>query len=487
MIGESINDAPLAPSEVDTETFGSIPNTQNEKKCGCCKSFKCRRIIVFLVLGMTHNLVFFQRAIPSVLSEMMASTYGVDVAQLGIFSSMFFYPYSFIQPFAGLLADVVEPGFLCTAATLASATGALICGLSKSLFVGCIGRLLVGFGSAPIYASACRCFANWVNLKYYSRCVGAFIAFAGMGSFIAQGPFSILANYMPWQYVFYLISMLGYLFAILIAVFVRGNPVKLGFSAVNNECAVDNTGISARAKMIQLWNNLKTVMSFGSFWWVAAYNFLSSGPFYTIQGMWGGPYLRDVLNFSVTLTGNVVMATSIGNLFGAVVMTQISELCPKLKKKWFIFIFTVISAVIIMPFIFINNMNPILIFILFFIYALSSNAVTNVAYPMVREYYHASVSATAVGCINFFPFAASAIFQVAIGGLIEYYKDGDTGKYTAEGYRNVMWIPTVVLAFIASGCIGLAKDSTDVNKEKTESLLLTSDYQSIGEKNELLS
>ena len=454
------------------------------------KGFKCRRFLIFFLMNINHNLLFFQRSIPSIISASMADSYHCEVADLGVFSSMFFYPYAAVQPFAALLADVIEPGYLLCASTLIASTGALICGLSKTLFIGSIGRFLVGFGSAPIYSVCCRCIANWVPLKYYSRTVGFYIAFVSLGSLIAQGPFSLISDMVPWQWCFLTLSIIGFILAILIGIFVRGNPIKLGFNSVNLETAIDHSGTGIKTQLRQLLHNIRTVMSNWSFWTMSAFNFLLNGPFYTIQGMWSGPYLRDILSFSDPQTGNVIMGTSIGGTIGSAILPLLAEFFK--AKKWFVLTSTLISMISLVPFIFFNDMHFILIFALFFIYGMFSNAITNVAYPIVREYYHASVSATAVGCLNSFSFAGSAVCQLLVGEFIKSYGVEVDGviKYTVEGYRNCLWIPSVVLTFVSAICLIVSKDvpsskkkdnqNIDSNDNLTSQLLSNDSYQSIG-------
>lgn len=172
--------------------------------------FKIRRFLTILILGLSDMLVFFQRAVPTIVSEPMSKSYGLTVSDLSIFSSMFFYPYAMIQPFAGLLADVIDPRFLIGTCMIIASFGALLCGISTNLFVGCIGRFLVGFGSSPIYVPSCRTIANWYPLTEYSKTVGIFCAFAGCGGLIAQGPFSKFASLFGWRFCFFIVSIVGF-------------------------------------------------------------------------------------------------------------------------------------------------------------------------------------------------------------------------------------------------------------------------------------
>lgn len=428
--------------------------------------FKIRRFFTILVIGFSDMLVFFQRAVPTIVSEPMAKSYGVGVSDLSVFSSMFFYPYAIIQPFAGLLADVMDPRYLIGTCSMIASAGALICGLSSNLFLGCVGRLLVGIGSAPIYVPACRTIANWFPLTQYSRMVGLFCAFAGCGGLIAQGPFSLLASIIGWRWCFFIISITGFVLSIIVLIFVRGNPVALGYEAVNLETSVDTSMLNVREKMIQLCRNFVTVIKNPSFWFIGLYNLFVNGVFFNVNGMWGGPYLRNVYGYSLVQMGNIMMAISIGNVIGPFVIPWVAELFN--TRKWFVFWSTVIAFLSFVPFFFwVDSIPTIFIIILFFIYAVFSNSITNVAYPMCREYFHASVSGTAVGCVNLTAYISTIIYQTGTGILLDMKYKSSTGEenmYTADGYKYVLWLPSLISTFLGGIMIAIAKDSPGPGK-----------------------
>lgn len=458
---KEINEEKLlqTPSSFTTgETIGISPTYPTK--------FKIRRFFTILVIAFTSMLVFFQRAVPTIVSEPMAKSYGASVSDLSIFSSMFFYPYGLIQPFAGLLADVMDTRYLIGTCSIISSLGAFICGISSNLLLGCFGRVLVGIGSAPIYAPACRTIANWFPLSQYSRVVGMFCAFAGCGGLIAQGPFSLLADSVGWRWCFFIISIVGAFLSIVVLIFVRGNPISLGYEAVNLETNVDTSNLSFGEKMRQLCRNFVTVVKNRSFWFVGLYNLFVNGVFFNVNGMWGGPYLRNVYGYSLVKMGNVMMAISIGNVVGPVIIPWSAELFN--TRKWFVFWGTFISFLCFVPFfIWIDSLQTFVIVILFFIYAVFSNSMTNVAYPMCREYFHASVAATAVGCVNLTAYISTIIYQTGTGALLNWkyqIKEDDNVSYSKEGYRLVLWLPSLISTFIGMIMIMIAKDSIGPGK-----------------------
>lgn len=425
------------------------------------QKFKIRRFLTIFIIGLSDMLVFFQRAVPTIVSEPMSKSYNLTVSDLSIFSSMFFYPYAVIQPFAGLLADVMDPRFLIGFCSIIASIGAFLCGISSSLLLGCFGRFLVGFGSSPIYVPACRIIANWYPLRDYSRTVGIFCAFAGCGGLIAQGPFSKLASLFGWRWCFFIVSIVGFFLSIFVLLFVRGNPVTLGYEAVNQETSVDTSTLTINDKMNQLCKNFLTVVKNKSFWLIGLYNFGINGAFFNINGMWGGPYLRHVYGYSLVEMGNIMMAISIGNVVGAFIIPFIAELFN--TRKWFVFWCSFIALCCLLPFyLYVDEMKSLIIVILFFLYAVFSNSLTNVAYPMCREYFHASAAGTAVGCVNLTAYVSAIIYQIGTGFLLNsnYKISNDNGiKYSSIGYKNVLWFPSILSTILGMIGIILAKDT----------------------------
>ena len=156
-----MNDLDSAMPSLLTSSVGGY----NEKS-NLTKGFKIRRMSIFIIIVLCDVIVYFQRSCSTVLADDMAVSYGVDPSKIGIFSSLFYYPYSILQPFSGLLADVIEPSYLISGSTFLAAIGAFLCGISKNLFVGYVGRFIVGVGSALVYCPANRIQINRFPLKY---------------------------------------------------------------------------------------------------------------------------------------------------------------------------------------------------------------------------------------------------------------------------------------------------------------------------------
>lgn len=472
-----MNDLDSAMPSLLTSSVGGY----NEKS-NLTKGFKIRRMSIFIIIVLCDVIVYFQRSCSTVLADDMAVSYGVDPSKIGIFSSLFYYPYSILQPFSGLLADVIEPSYLISGSTFLAAIGAFLCGISKNLFVGYVGRFIVGVGSALVYCPANRIQMNWFPLKDYAKVSGVFLFVAGCGALFAQAPLAILADAIGWRWCFYIIAITAIVLAILTLLFVRGNPVSYGYSPVNDLLAEDPSRWSFSQKWHKLVSNFKSVLSFPSFWFIGFFAFFSNGIFYNVSGSWGCTYLMDVFGYSKVKSSYLLLALSIGTNVGSLILPYVHDLMR--SKKLNCIICTIVAIICCLPFIFFSNgpnsdqkpqnfqypinetsevtqlllssnlKKPSLeiwsICFLFFVLSIATAALWVSYYPMLTEYYHPEAAATAAGWLNGFCFFSSPAFMPFTGMILKHYGyiQGSTTQYKAIGYVYGLWV-------FSAACLGL--------------------------------
>ena len=404
--------------------------------------FQHRRIFIFLNIALVDMIVFFQRACPTVVTDELANAYDVQVSQLGVFTSMFYIPYSLLQPFAGLLADVMEPSFIIGCSTIISSIGAIICGLSQSLFVGCIGRIIVGTGCGLIYSPCNRIIMNWFPLQHYSKMLGVFLFIAGLGNFLAQTPLTLLASLIGWRWCFLSISFVAIFLAIIMLCFVRGNPVAYGYPPVNDNVTANVSDYSIREKASHLVKNLKTIISNSNFWLIAIYVFFGNGAFYNITGIWGGPYLKETLGYDSVKASNALLGLSLGANFGSLLNPYVLDFTCR-SKKWTCFIESLISIFCCIPFgFFPEKLNFFTVIFLLTVFAITIAGVGTISYPYCVEFFHPSSRASALGCLNCFAFLSLIIFMPLTGRILQHFGTlpDNPDLHHPDGFRYGLWL-----------------------------------------------
>lgn len=180
------------------------------------------------------------------------------------------------------MSDIIDPSIIISFGTFIASIGAVICGFSKSLLVGSIGRFLVGVGCGPLYSPCNRVLINWFPLEHYSKILGLFNFTAGCGLLLAQTPLTLLSQAIGWRWCFFLIAIISVLLATTYLIFVKGNPVSDGYPAVNDSLIKDSKSTSTKEKMHQLLNNMTTIISNPTFWLLGFFVFFLKTALFTM-------------------------------------------------------------------------------------------------------------------------------------------------------------------------------------------------------------
>jgi MFS family permease len=171
-----------------------------------------------LVFGWVANYIV--RMAFSPLLEPVMTEFGLSHAQGGALFSVFFYGYVAMQVPAGLLGDrfgrkrVLVVGILCVAAA------SLLTGLSGSLWLLGLARLLTGLAQGMYFANDRPIIAAATPPARLA--VGQGVSFSGLGVGTALGVLigGALGELMPWRYVFLVLAALPLVSAALVGRFV---------------------------------------------------------------------------------------------------------------------------------------------------------------------------------------------------------------------------------------------------------------------------
>jgi sugar phosphate permease len=305
---------------------------------------------------------------------------------------------------------------------------------------------------------------NWFPLKYYAHMTGVLLAVGGVGSIVAQGPLASLADSMGWRACFYGIGGIGGLLAILCLIFVRGNPEALDFLPVNSgpRMSMVTGEMTLGERFAALWVGFKTVVSLKWFWITVLYCVFANGAWFDISGMWIAPFLEDIFEYTKQEAGNASMALSIGLIAGSLCIPPLSSWFR--TRKWILCATSVVAFAISLSFWLVAapNIPYAGLYVMLVLLGASTNAMTAVAYPLMREYFYPEIAGSAVGCANTFTFLSSAVYQSLTSEVIKDYKveseDGTT-VYSRTGYMNALWAVCTVSFVAAVVAIACTRDT----------------------------
>lgn len=422
---------------MENELLGSDSHTFDLKPAAGF-GYNFRKWFNICIACFSYMFVYFHRFTTAVLATDMARDLNVPKAKLGIFTSMYFWPYGILQPFIGIISDVLETGYVIAFSNLLSATGSLICGLSSSFGLCCFGRFLVGFGCSGIFVSTTKIGANWFSPAGYRLFSGFLIGLGGCGSLLSQAPLAALGAAIGWRWCLKGVAILSILACILSILFVRGHPKTLGYYS---DIQLPEK-VNFRATMIQLLHNFEAVAKNAEFWFLEFFMFLGPGIFMDVSAMWSISFLEDVLKYSSKKASFVQMTLSISIVIGSPSLPLIAEKAHISRKKILI-VFVTLSLISSVILIFATeNLSIYILIVCYFFFSVGASSSQGTLLAMFKELGSIELSGTFVGCGNLGPFIGGAILQTISSEIIRTY--GNLKHYPKESYQIGLWGLTAV-------------------------------------------
>jgi sugar phosphate permease len=407
-------------------------------------SVRFYRWIIFWILALGYILVYFHRLCPAVMAVDMMADLKTGGALTGFLASAYFYPYAVMQLPAGLLSDSWGPRNTITAFFFIACIGSIILGLANSAGMAIFGRALVGLGVAMLFVPTLKILSAWFMPREFSQMTGILMAMGGIGSLSAASPLVWLNSVIGWRYSFIWVGVATSILGIMVWVWVRDTPSKKGWPDIVHPSSSSNQPISLK-------EGLKTVLSSPFFWPVAIWFFFTCGIFFTVGGLWGGPFLTQVYGLTRFESGRILSMLAIGMIVGSPLLSYLSTHVVKGRKP-----VLVLSAIVIMVLmgiltVFINQLPKICLYLIFFGLGVFSSAIVVIGFTTTKELFPVQIAGTATGLVNLFPFAGGAIMQPFTGYLLE--RQGRVADaFTIQGYRSlfIFMLISAVIAFLAS-------------------------------------
>lgn len=405
------------------------------------------RWLIFSILSLCYVLVYFHRLCPAVLAVDLMRDLKAGGALTGVLSAAYFYSYAIMQLPAGLLADSWGARKTITLFFTIACVGSVILGFSTSIFPAIVGRTLVGIGVAMLFAPTLKIISEWFHANEFAFMMGILMAMGGIGSLTAAAPLVWLKGMIGWRNVFLVIGLFTFFLGSSVWVFVRNRPSDFGWPSPGSATAKP----TIEKKSQGLIHGAKTVLSTFHFWPLAIWFFCDCGVFFTLGGLWGGPYLLHVYQMEPVESGRILSMIALGMVAGSPFLSYLSDRIFKGRKP--VLVFASGAMVVIMGVFacWTDGIPQAGLYLLFFLLSVFSSAIVTIGFTANKELFPVAISGTATGLINLFPFLGGAIFQPVLGSLLESYgREGD--MFTLAGYRAafLFLLGSAGIAFVAS-------------------------------------
>ncbi len=395
-----------------------------------------RRWIIYLISCLLFTSSQFYRSSIAVISPNLITDLDLNTNDLGLLSAAFFYAFAIMQIPVGLYLDSVGPRLMMTVLSLVSVAGAVVFALGESASALIAGRLLIGAGMACNLMGPLKLVTSWFSPRYFATLAAIFFSAGSFGNIVAATPLVWFTNILGWRATFLAFAIFNLLIILLFLVIAKDRPPEA--SSPYHPKAVS-------VRFSDALNRVRQLFAKRDYWLISLGTFFRYGIYAAIQGLWAGPFLMFAAGLSQIMTGNLLLAMSIGFIIGSPVCGWISDSMLRSRKMVVIAGIVVMADTLIALAVMPAKSWLFILFALFFAFGFSSGA-GQIMYAHIKERMPIENAGAAMTGINFFTMVGVAFFLHVIGRVLqEFYPEG---AYTPDAFR---------MAFLLfGGCLVMA-------------------------------
>jgi predicted MFS family arabinose efflux permease len=371
---------------------------------------------VFIPFALGYFLSYLFRVVNAVLAPDLASDLGVGPSELGLLTSAYFITFAAFQLPLGVLLDRFGPRKIEAFLLIFAAIGAFVFSRAQTVSGLVIGRALIGFGVSACLMAAFKAYVIWFRPQQLPLINGFQMAAGGFGALTATAPVEAALGITDWRGVFMLLALLT--LAIAAAVF---------FVVPEKKTKPDSDRLKDQLKgCVRVFSSL-------TFWCIAPLTFISQAAFLAIQGLWSGPWLRDVAGFDRATIAHVLLTIAAAMVVGFIFMGALAERLSRLGIKPVAVAVGGMSAFIVVQILLILETTSWAhtLWILFGVFGTTGI----VSYAALSQSFPLNLSGRVNTAINLLVFVAAFSAQWGIGAIINLWPVTADGGYAPEGYQ----------------------------------------------------
>jgi len=279
-----------------------------------------RGLIIVTTLAIAYVASHFFRASNVTIGLDLMRDLAIGPEALGALTGAFFFGFAAMQIPCGFFFDRFGPRRSVAGMLILATIGGLIFTLAPTWPILLTGRVLMGAGFGVMLIGSMVVISRWFPPDRFSTLAAMVMSIGLLGNLAATTPLAWATQAIGWRSVFGTAVVFTALAAIAIWLVVRDAPPGHPFLARTAE----SPG--------QMLKGLMEVLRDRRLWPILALNFSNYACTFTVQGLWGGPFLREVHGLSAIAAGNVLLVAVIAYQIGMLAFGPLDRMLD--TRKW---------------------------------------------------------------------------------------------------------------------------------------------------------
>ncbi|MDZ7712524.1 MAG: MFS transporter [Rhodovibrio sp.] len=373
-------------------------------------------LTVFLPFAGGYYLSYLYRSVNAVIADDLSADVGLSASDLGLLTSAYFVAFAAFQIPLGLLLDRYGARKVHGLLLMLAAAGALGFALGDGLLQLWLARALIGLGVAGGLMAAFKAITQWFPESRWPVVNGCFLAMGGLGAMSATAPVELLLQVTDWRGIFVGLAVATFAVAIAILTIVP-----------------DRRDTHSPQSLAEQLAGVRQVFADRFFWRLAPMAFLCMATSLSIQGLWAGPWLRDVAGLDRAGVAQTLFlmagAVTVGFVFWGWAADWLARrgvpLTTTLPVGVALFLLALASVTFeldrtgLWPWLFLGLMGN----------------VTALSYTVISRHFPLQLSGRANTALNLLVFLGAFSVQSAMGGIVDLVAADAREPYPAIAYQ----------------------------------------------------
>lgn len=382
------------------------------------------------LLGASFGVSQYIRTAPAVLAPELRRELGLAPETLGLVFGLFFVAFTLVHLPVGALLDRYGPRRVMGAMLLLSAGGTFVFAAGEDAGALIAGQILSGLGSSVAFVGGLSVIARWYPRERFGPMASWLTAVGGLGPILSGTPFAALVEAFGWRDAWRIGGAALALVAIAILVFVRDAPAGHPYHARAPERLRDTLkGFGPILRTRQVWG-------------IIALAFSAFAVQIAVRGLWGGPYLADVLGFEAIARGNLLLAMSVAGTLGAIVFGWLEHRgVPRLA----LILYGTLTVIGTYAFLAALPSQGDTATVLLFVFVGLSGPYTILLLANARQLFPDHLTARAITTVNVANFLGVSVMQIVPGWILGAFPEAN-GHPPEAAYRTMFGVLAATLA-----------------------------------------
>ena len=384
--------------------------------------------VPFAAMGFVNQA---SRMVVATMGPAMAVEFELSASGLGALAAMFFAAYALFQLPVGLLIDLHGARRVQIRLALVAALGFALCAFASDPAWLAVGRFVTGLGVAGALIGLMKANMQWFPRERLAAVTGAGVFLGAAGSLAASAPLQALLPLIGWRGGFLLLAALSCATSLWIAFSVPKEPP--GPPRAKRRLGLEIAEFGRIFRHPVFTRNMPAMA-------------LLAGLVFTYQGLWLGPWLRDVGGLDGEARGLVLLCFSIGIMLGQLLAGQLaSALQARGIDPMRVPFFGIALMALAQALLIVAPQGLWSLSLLWFGFAYAGSC-GPVAYAVLAQRFPADLTARVTTALNFSMLSLVFVLQNVIGWILDLFPRQADGGWDPAGYA---WAIGLTLALQA--------------------------------------